>query len=99
MSLETVIETGRRSVLQTAPSSRRKGTAMDRSMRRPSKRKDSTQYRLMFAVCVTVFLVAAVISRLLPWNWRFVGDEVKRKSVVEEAMEAANTVLPYAFMS
>jgi hypothetical protein len=72
---------------------------MDRHTRRAVKRKDVSEYRLIFGICFTVFLVAAVVSRLLPWSWKLSGTETKRKSVVEEAHDAANTVLPYAFMS
>lgn len=71
----------------------------DRQPRRATRRKDVSEYRLIFGVCFAIFLVAAVVSRLLPWSWRLSPDEPKRKSVVEEAYDAASTVLPYAFMS
>ena len=69
-----------------------------RPMRR-TRRKDVSEYRLLFAAAVAIFLVAAVVSRLLPWNWRVAGGAQPKKSVVDEAWDAANTALPYAFMS
>lgn len=75
------------------------GKRMDKSVRRFSKRKDTVEYRMVFAACIAVFLIAAVVTRLMPWRWWSGEAAGVRKSVVEEAWDAANTALPYAFMS
>lgn len=54
---------------------------------------ETLQFRLIFAVCFAVFLAAAVIERLLPWNWTR-----GRPSPVAHAWQSARTCATYAFM-
>jgi hypothetical protein len=79
--------------------STKQGVSMASSARRMSRRKDTAEYRLVFVTCFAVFLVAAIISRLLPWHWLTPAERGKRQSIIVEARDAANTALPYAFMS
>ncbi len=59
---------------------------------------DAIQYRVIYAVCFAVFLVAASIARLMPWTW--VGRRsARRPSILEQAGEAAGTCTTYACMS
>jgi hypothetical protein len=61
---------------------------------------DAIQYRMIYAVCFAVFLVAAIIERAMPWTW--LGSRPKterRQSILEQAGEAAGTCTTYAFMS
>lgn len=61
---------------------------------------DAIQYRMIYAVCFAVFLVAAIIERAMPWTW--LGSRAKaerRQSILEQAGEAAGTCATYAFMS
>ncbi len=60
------------------------------------KRTESLEFRLIFAAAFAVFLVAATVERLLPLGWFKRGQS--RKSIIEQAKEAANTCAAYAFM-
>ncbi len=62
-------------------------------------RQDRIEFRLFFVLCFPLFLLAAIVSRLLPARPAFTsGLRQKRKPVIAEARAAANTVLPFAFM-
>ena len=56
------------------------------------------QFRLIYAICFGLFLLAAVIKRLLPWTW-FARAQSKRQSVFEQARNAAGICATYAFMA
>ncbi len=60
------------------------------------KRTESLEFRLIFVAAFAVFLVTATVERLLPLSWFKRG--AARKSIVEQAKEAANTCAAYAFM-
>jgi Antenna complex alpha/beta subunit len=61
--------------------------------------KRPIEFRIIFAVCFAVFLLAAVVERLLPWKWLAPRSEGKRHlSIFEQAWEAAGTCTTYAFM-
>ena len=60
---------------------------------------DAIQYRVIYAVCFAVFLVAASIERLMPWTWHAHRSASRRPSILEQAGEAAGTCTTYAFMS
>jgi hypothetical protein len=60
---------------------------------------DAVQYRLIYAICFAVFLVAAIIARVMPWNWQRQRGADRRQSILEQAGEAAGTCTTYAFMS
>lgn len=71
---------------------------IDSGTRSPSKfkRTESVEFRLIFAASFAIFLVAALVERLLPHRW--LNRTVARKPVLEQAKEAANTCAAYAFM-
>lgn len=54
---------------------------------------ETIQFRLILAVCFSVFLVAALVERLLPWSWRR-----PKPSPIAHAWRAAHTCTAYAFM-
>jgi hypothetical protein len=62
---------------------------------------DAIQYRVIYTVCFVVFLAAAVIARVMPWNWpkRKHGDTARQQSIFNQAGVAASTCTTYAFMS
>lgn len=63
------------------------------------RRKGETrEFRLMFLVCFAVFLVAAIVGRLLPSRGRSDRPGRRRRSILEEARAAATTSIPFAFM-
>jgi hypothetical protein len=51
---------------------------------------------LIFAVCFAIFMVIALVSRLLPWRW---SRSAARRSVFAEARQGADRVTPFCFMS
>jgi hypothetical protein len=56
-------------------------------------------FRLLYGICFSIFLIAAVIQRSLPWTWFARRDDaVLRPSVVEQARNAASICATYAFM-
>jgi hypothetical protein len=54
---------------------------------------ETIQFRLILAVCFGVFLIAALIERLLPWSWRR-----RKPSPIAQAWRSAHTCTAYAFM-
>ncbi len=61
--------------------------------------REEKQFRRIFVVSVFLFLVVAVVARLLPSSWRPWGAGPNgRRSVIEEAKAAANKSIPFAFM-
>ena len=70
------------------------------SITRRTEMADAIQYRVIYAVCFAVFLVAAIIERAMPWSWRGARAKAERRqSIIERAGEAAGTCTTYAFMS
>jgi hypothetical protein len=61
------------------------------------KRHDSVEFRLIFSAAFAFFLFTSVIERALPHKWA-AGDGEVRKSVIEQAREAAHISAGYAFM-
>lgn len=62
-----------------------------------SKKKDTWDYRLIFVIAYTVFLLGAIVSRLMPWSWISAG-RTDRKSVFAEAKSKTDLFVPFAFM-
>jgi len=61
--------------------------------------RNSIEFRVIFATTFAVFLVGALVSRLLPWHWQVGRAETARRiSVIAEAKAAANVFVPIAFM-
>jgi hypothetical protein len=63
------------------------------------KKHDAIEFRLIYTIAFAVFLLTSVIERALPHKWsQRAGDNEVRKSVVEQAREAAHISAAYAFM-
>ncbi len=62
-----------------------------------SDRRPSFEYHLIFAASFIIFLVAAVLERLMPWNWLNTISR-RRPSVFTRAWDAAETCSAYSFM-
>lgn len=62
-------------------------------------RRNSFEFRVIYFMCFAVFLTAAIVERLLPWNWQTQARNAgRRRSIIEQAREAAGTCTAYAFM-
>lgn len=60
---------------------------------------EEKQYRRIYLACFPLFLVVAIITRLLPPAWRpFPRAPGRRRSILAEAREAAHSTIPHAFM-
>lgn len=63
------------------------------------KRNNSIEFHLIFSVAFGLFLLTSVLERALPHKWTSRNDTGEiRKSVVEQAKEAAHISVGYAFM-
>jgi hypothetical protein len=63
------------------------------------KKHDAIEFRLIYSVAFAVFLLTSVIERAMPHKWaQRPGDSEVRKSVFEQAREAAHISAAYAFM-
>ena len=61
--------------------------------------RDAIEFRLLIAATFVLFLVGAVVSRLLPWHWRIGrGAAVRPLSIIGEAKAKANALVPFVFM-
>ena len=70
-----------------------------RKSRLESRSRDRAEYKLIFAVSFAFFLLLSIVARTVRViQIPFIGRSAPRKSLVAEASEAANSVLPYAFM-
>lgn len=65
----------------------------------PEKSRPGFEFRFLLAIAFVIFLVAAVIARLVPrrWRWKVSGHD-EGKSVFKTAWVAANNSIPFAFM-
>lgn len=61
--------------------------------------KQATEFHLIFATCFVVFLMIAVIARLLPKQWRPWPKLEGYTSIIAEAKMAVHTFIPFAFMA
>lgn len=60
--------------------------------------RDARQYRHIVAVCFPLFLLLALVGRLMPVRWRPLGVNAgSRLSVFAEARHAAHTFIPLVF--
>jgi hypothetical protein len=67
-------------------------------IRRKVRRRGGVEFGLLYAIAFTIFLVAAVVSRLVGLlTWRRTPD-ARRRSLVQEARDATGATIPYAFM-
>ena len=61
--------------------------------------QERRQYRLIFGVAFVVFLVIALIARILPGRLRpWAPARNRHLSFVAEARAVTNTVIPFAFL-
>ncbi len=63
------------------------------------RRGEVSEFRLIFMVSFAIFLMVAVIERVLPSSWRSPALGLDGgKSIFGEARAAAHTFVPFAFM-
>jgi hypothetical protein len=60
------------------------------------RQRDRLEYSLLLWALFALFLVVALVGRLMPRAWR--PFRSRGKSVIGEAREAAHTIAPFAFM-
>lgn len=64
-----------------------------------SRKAETGEARLIFMLTFAIFLVVAMVERVLPSSWRSqVLGTASGKSVFGEARSAARTFVPFAFM-
>ena len=61
-----------------------------------SGRLDKAQYRLIFAVCFTAFLLETIAVRAMPWCQVPPGEP--KRSILAQARAATERTIPFAFM-
>ena len=60
---------------------------------------DHRDYRLLYVICLPLFLAAALAGRVLPARWRpWPRTDRSARSILAEARAAAGAYLPYAMM-
>jgi hypothetical protein len=57
---------------------------------------DKAQYRLIFAVCFTAFLLETIAVRAMPWCQVSAGEQ--KRSILAQARAATDRTIPFAFM-
>jgi hypothetical protein len=84
---------------KTAKEGNAMATTIDERRRASSKfkRTASFEFRLIYVAAFAMFLVAGIVERLLPVAW-LRRDVRARRSIIEQAKQAANTCAAYAFM-
>jgi hypothetical protein len=66
---------------------------------RQSAENRTVESRLMFGACYLLFLVRAVVSRLMPWRkGEAFGQSHIRESIFREASSAASVLVASSFM-
>jgi hypothetical protein len=64
-----------------------------------NRRAGSIEFRLIFSAAFAFFLLTSLVERALPHKWPVRADGADiRKSVIEQAREAAEISTAYAFM-
>lgn len=64
-----------------------------------SRRHETAEFRLIFALGFVIFLVAALIARLVPESMRPRSLSAKgSRSIFHQAKTAASNCVPFAFM-
>lgn len=56
------------------------------------------QYRLLYAICFSIFLIAAAVRKALPWRWFRRAGGTMRQSIFAQARNAASICATYVFM-
>ena len=57
---------------------------------------DRAQYRLIFAVCFTAFVLETIAVRAMPWCQVPPGGQ--KRSIIAQARAATDRTIPFAFM-
>ena len=60
--------------------------------------EEGLQFRLLYAICFSLFLIAAAIQRVLPWRWLGRAGGTAHHSVFAQARNAAGICATYVFM-
>ena len=69
-----------------------------RTPRQPAENR-TIESRLMFGACYPVFLVRAIVTRLMTWRkGAAFGQSSVRESIFKEASSAANVLVASSFM-
>ena len=58
---------------------------------------EAVQFRILYAICFSLFLFGGVLQKLMPWRW--FGTRKENRSVIEQARDAAGLCATYAFMA
>jgi len=63
------------------------------------KSREKIAFNVVLAVAFVIFLIAAVVAKLVPRRWRWnVSGHDEGKSVFKSAWVAASNSVPFAFM-
>jgi hypothetical protein len=68
-----------------------------REYQKGKAREERFAYQALLAICFAVFLAVALVEFLLPWRWQAIAQR-GGGSVIVEALDAARTTIPFAFM-
>jgi len=66
------------------------------TLQRTRRRRDERDYRWVFWCAYPLFLIGAIVARLIPGRK---NADHPRHSVFKEARIAANSTIPFAFMN
>lgn len=71
----------------------------ERKSRLESRARARAEYRMIFALSFVFFLIGSALARAIGvLQLPFIEKRAPKKSLINEARDAANSVLPYAFM-
>jgi hypothetical protein len=73
-------------------------TAPHSGAHRRARSGPTLEYRLLYALGFSIFLVIAVVRRILPLDRLFRGAPRPQRGIVREARETTSATIPYAFM-
>jgi len=72
--------------------------AMSMQMTAGRRGKPNVEFGLIYAICFGLFLIAAVVQKILPWRWFGHRKDALHKSIFAQARNAASICATYAFM-
>jgi len=63
------------------------------------KHTDQRNFHRLFRLTFVLFLIVAIVRRMLPRSWRpLTSSHEGHETVFEEARRTANTILPFVFV-
>lgn len=66
----------------------------------PDYIEDRRQYQRFYYVCFAIFLLIALVCRVLPRGWQpFASEGAQSASLIDEVRNAVSAVLPFVFMA